>query len=156
MRRLRQEDGLAALPMLIIALPLLMVIFGLAIDGARGHYAAQQVTGNVQSAISAGVSQINTKNGKIVTADAKTYAIDSYTKNRAQFASAVRCAKSSDLKSGETLQGDKSCRWILSSFKSSGYTITMQVREFSPNLWSRAIKKDFAVSARVSASTSYN
>lgn len=153
-----QEYGNAAFITVFLMLPVLAAFFGLAVDGAKGRYAQQQAQNNVQSAAVAGASQLDTNAAKINFAGAKATAIDSYTKNRANYGKNMRCAKAGDVKAGESLQGG-SCPWILTGFTVApdGKSLSMSVREYTPNAWLGQVGlDDFIISVGSTARLSSN
>lgn len=153
-----REEGNASLVTILLLMPVIILLLGLGIDSAKGNYARQSVDGNLQTALVAGASQLDTNTGRINFNAAKNLAITQYTDNRANYGKTLRCATASDLEPGETLQGG-SCKWILTEFtiSSDRQSIHMKVREFTPNLWLHHVGLDeYTLRLSGSASISYN
>lgn len=155
------ERGSSSLIITLILFPVIIATFGLAVDTAKATYVKQMAYDNLQSAAVAGASQINNNgNGRIVTSDARNVAIEQYTLNRANYVKSIRCAKSSDLKSGESLRGPSNCRWILAGFErdpGNYKQIRMTVREFVKNDWIGIVGvKEFPISITTEASVVSN
>lgn len=158
LHKLKEERGSGTFMMVLLTMPLLIACFGLAVDAAHGNYIKTQAQNNTQTATVGAVSQLNLNKAVINKKKAKKIAIELYTKNRANYENGVICAKKSDLREGESLQGG-SCKWILQYFNVSdnGKHLGMRVREFSKNHWLHVMgMKSFTVKVYGRASVSYN
>lgn len=139
----------------LLSLPFFWMIFAYTIDHQIASYARDQVENNAQISIASAATQLEVNSHKISTTQAKRIAIEQYTLNRDANTKHVACAKTSDLKTGETLQGG-TCKWILKSFTRAAdqRSVTMTVKEVVPaNLSSAFNKAGYTLNVKVSATT---
>lgn len=153
---LRNERGDGTLAMIIIMFPMIILVFGLAIDVSKGHYVRQELQNAAQTAAVSATQDINI-NGKIKKADALATAIQYYDKNRSTLVGTLACAKRSDLKTGEKLYGG-TCPWILSKWtiSSDKKTVTMHIREYVNKGWTKALGSSWAINIETSAKVVQN
>lgn len=159
--RLRSEDGGGGFIFIFLSIPLIMLCFGLAIDGAQGRYMRTTVQGNVSTSVAAGATQLNLNRGTINLSNARQVTVELYSLNRRNFNRGVRCATAADAaKYGGTLKKDADgCGWILKSFTRSEdrRTLEMHVIEFAKTNWLSGIGiKEFPMNVVASSRIAQN
>lgn len=160
-KRLSSERGAGGtLIFFIISLPFIWIMFTLVVDFQYASQARDMIEDNVQTAVQSSVSALDTNKATINLAKGKALAIDQYSRNRAVDINQVKCATTSDLKTGETLQGTTSCKWILKEYKRAAdrKSVTMTVREIvaAPMTGGAFNKGGFNVIAKASGEIRYS